>query len=158
MMVKQWRRTVLLAFALAVGAGWQALARLDPENADPAIPAGPRPEQVEWELPDHLHSFTEQKLALQTAASLARQWKEAGQKAGSADPAGKRAALFNDMGAWMAQLPNAPETEPLLAQAVSDSAAAKVSAVGMERMDRVGQWWNPPILRWNGLAAPAGKH
>lgn len=125
MMVKQWRRTVLLAFALAVGAGWQALARLDPENADPAIPAGPRPEQVEWELPDHLHSFTEQKLALQTAASLARQWKEAGQKAGSADPAGKRAALFNDMGAWMAQLPNAPETEPLLAQAEALRAASR---------------------------------
>ena len=117
MMAKRWCGTTFLAFALAGGAGWQAHARLGPETTDPAIPVRPRPGKIEWELPDNPHSFTEQKLALQTAASLARQWKEAGQKAGSANLEGNLSVFFDDMGAWMAQRPDAPTTESLLAMA-----------------------------------------
>lgn len=89
---------------------------------------GPAPrtaEEIAWELPDDPDAFTEQKLALQTAASLSRQWREAHAARGLPCPGAEPelAAFFDDVGAWQAKLPNAPAPDTLLARAETLRAA-----------------------------------
>ncbi|HPT17051.1 MAG TPA: hypothetical protein PK388_07190 [Kiritimatiellia bacterium] len=94
------------------------------------IPQKPAPEprvseKDAWNLPDAPDAFTEQKLALQTAASLSRQWREAHVNRGLPCPGAESdlAAFFDDVGAWQAKLPDAPTPETLLARAETLRAA-----------------------------------
>lgn len=82
-------------------------------------------ESVAWELPSSPDAFTEQKLALQTAASLSRQWREAHAARGLPCPGDEPelATFFDDVGAWQAKLPDAPAPEALLARAETLRAA-----------------------------------
>jgi tetratricopeptide (TPR) repeat protein len=74
---------------------------------------------IVWELPSQPDAFTEQKLARQTAASLSRQWQEAHAERGLPCPGVEPdlSAFFDDVGAWQAQLPNAPAPEALWTRA-----------------------------------------
>lgn len=101
---------------LPVLLGLFAVVALDAPGS-PSTPAAAR--KPVWKLPDNPGGFTEQKLARQTAASFARQLKEAHASRGNPCNGAEDdlAALFDAVGAWQAELPDAPATAALLARA-----------------------------------------
>lgn len=83
------------------------------------------PERIVWELPKNSDTFTEQKLARQTADSLSRQWQEAHTSRGLPCPGSEDelATFFADVGAWQAKRPKVTAPESLLPRAEALRAA-----------------------------------
>ncbi len=103
MTIQRWLLPALFSLSVAGCLQWR--------------PAGPAPSA--WKLPNNPDAFTEQKLARQTAASLARQMQEAHESDGIPCPGAEAdlTAFFDEVGAWQAKRPDAPAADALLATA-----------------------------------------